>query len=77
VDTFLFEAAEPGPVVEPQPYADRRTGMMGVVFPDNGISGGQIMESGYAIKLGAALIRAGRQVDAFIDIVLSRHETHG
>jgi hypothetical protein len=57
VETYLFEAAEPGPQTEPQPYADGR-GQSGIVIPDSGLPGGAIVTSGFARRFGAQLIRA-------------------
>jgi hypothetical protein len=72
IDSYLFEAAEPGPIIEPRAYADVRTGSLGVVFPDKGIEGGEILRPEYCERLGAQLIRAARQCEAFETVISDR-----
>jgi hypothetical protein len=66
INTFLFETAQPGAVTEPVAYGNR-SGVHGVVFPDAGIEGGAILDSGYARLLGAQLIRAADAHDAIFE----------
>jgi hypothetical protein len=72
IDTYLMETAEPGPVTEPRPYANAKMSTTGVVFPDSGIEGGAVLEAGYACRLGAQLLRAGRMVEEFQEVIESR-----
>jgi hypothetical protein len=74
INEFLFDTADSQPVTEPRPYANARMGVMGVAMPDSGIEGGAILEPGYAVRLGAQLIRAGRMVEEFEEVILSREE---
>lgn len=76
ISGYLYDTADRAPTTEPQMYADKMGTITGVAMPSSGrganLTAGSIITAEYARQLGAQLILAADEHDAFIDAVHER-----